>query len=448
VAQAADELDFASPFCVDSDANGNAILTPTVDAGVAVNTDVLLECCLDVNGDDNCVDNLTAEFTVNITPFVPPVTSISCTAQVTTLGPDQDTVIDITTSGLVVGIGEVCVDIIIDSGAPNTASGIGTPGGACALIDANGNANIIFNGATTVVVEQDVTVRCFVDNISPDDNLFDPGEISDFEVITLDPAAGPAPVQVACSVFPPTVSPGEDSLVTLTLMNAVPATAVCFEYFSITSPPSDLTAGVETATLVGDSVCSTTNLASQAFANFESNPAIVGSAQISNIICCADIGANTGDCEPDDPQAITAVQVDPGQPLPFTVSIVSQGDNMPAADDTRDITFTTNPPLPDGTRLCLVKISDNTTEGDAQVCSTEDGCVDVTDPLPAAAANTVCDQIFNGLGTNTNNFEFVNEDMAASTQTISVVGCIDFDFSDTCEQLTEPISNIITFITP
>ena len=89
-----DEIIFSSdpiPLCLSSDANGNAIIFPEVLGGITEEVDNILQCCIDSENDGDCDTNTTALETVTITPFVPPVTSISCTAQQTTLGPDGNT---------------------------------------------------------------------------------------------------------------------------------------------------------------------------------------------------------------------------------------------------------------------------------------------------------------------------------------------------------------------
>jgi hypothetical protein len=327
------DLDFPSdPFCLDSDGNGNAIFIPTVDAGITENTDVILQCCID--GDDpadDCENNTVAQETVTITPFVPPVTSVSCTAQQSVLGPDGNTFIDISIDGFPFGQ-EVCTQIIIDGVVPGATVGpdddsVQTPEVFCAATDGNGDASIQFNAPPMIALQRDVTVRCFPD--TTDDDEFTAGEISAIEVITLDPNAGPAPVQVACAANPASVAPGENSFLTATLTNAGVGTAVCFEISTDTSPGSELMDDNED--VANDTiVCSTTNLANQAFATFEADPGIL-ITDTANIICCADIGAGADDCEPDDPQTSVAVQVE----VPVvTIDCVAQDDNIGPGDDT------------------------------------------------------------------------------------------------------------------
>ncbi|NIP39310.1 MAG: hypothetical protein GWM89_09715, partial [Candidatus Dadabacteria bacterium] len=336
------------PFCVDSDANGSAIMIADVDGGITEQVDNILECCVDADGDNTCDTNATAQETVTITPFEPPVTSISCTAQQTTLGPDGNTFIDIVIDGFPFAQ-EVCAQIEIDSEGDATVGPdddtVESPEVACSITDGNGEASIPFNAPPTIALQRDVTLRCFPDTL-PDgapDGEFTPGEISDIEVITLDPNAGPPPVQVACNVNPGTVEPGEDAFLTATLSNAGVGTDVCFEITTDTNPVSELMDDDEDFAN-DDIVCSQTNVANQAFATFQADPGILIDDN-AIITCCADIGggAPDGDCAFDDPQTTVNVAVD----VP-TISIACEPQTNPIGpgDDTF-INITTTGVAPD-----------------------------------------------------------------------------------------------------
>ena len=435
------------PVCSLTNVANQAFAFFDADGDILINDTAEITCCADLNntGADGC-GNDDPQTNVAVQVNVPAI-SISCEAQDNNIGPGDDTFINITTTGVAPDNGvapaeDVCVTIILNT-AP--ISEVGTPPSgitACSIVDALGNADVQFRGGL-VPVPDVATVRCFIDNLD-DGNTFTPGEISVTEQITVDPAAAPPAVQVACSPFPASVLPGDTSLLTATVMNAAPGTEVCFDFFNNTSPVSGLSDPSETTPGV-DAVCSDTNGADQAFATFTADAGILG-LDTANILCCANLD-NTPDegCDPGDPQSITGVQVSP--PPPSIISLSAPAGTSPVSNATRFITVTTNVPVLVGTQICLFKQEENAVAPATLSDNDNETAIVVVDPFPAGVAATACLTTLDNSGQIIGEFEITMGAALNTGDNLVILGCIDTNAGGACG-FGEPLSNSLLFTVP
>ncbi|NIP39311.1 MAG: hypothetical protein GWM89_09720, partial [Candidatus Dadabacteria bacterium] len=223
-----------------------------------------------------------------------------------------------------------------------------------------------------------------------------------------------------------------------------------FEIFTNTGPLSQLDDDNDTddpdMTVPVETVCSTSNVANQAFASFEADAGILG-PDTAVVQCCIDqSGMDPADgCDPIDPQGNTAINVDP--PPPSIITISAPAGLTPMDGDTRAIDVATNLPVPAGTQICLFMQDqdgvfpelNNTAGGDMTTAE---------EPFPTTnAANTICLNTIDDSGQLLGEFELdfsvvgVNADVG---DTVTVVGCIDSSNGGLCG-LGEPLSNALVF---
>jgi len=172
------------PVCSLTNLANQAFAFFDADPGILNNDSANIICCADLNGTilDGC-ENDDPQTNVVVQVNVPAI-SIACEPQTNPIGPNEDTFINITTTGIAPG-DDVCVDIILQTfpasevvTPPDIPDAVLDP--ACAIVDALGNADVQFRGGDVAFLDI-ATVRCWVDTMENgvlEEDVFNPGEIS------------------------------------------------------------------------------------------------------------------------------------------------------------------------------------------------------------------------------------------------------------------------------